>query len=299
MYRMKLGILGVLIVMLRHAEAGITVTDDSGHVLHLERPAQRIVTLAPHLTETLFAIGAGDRIVGTVEYSDHPEAARAIPRIGDSYRIDIERILERKPDLVMAWTSGNPGRQLEALRRLGIPVFFSEPTMLDDIPRTMERLGAVTALPGPSLQASTRFRRHLQALRDRYAGRPVLRVFYQVSDRPLYTLNDRHWVSALLRVCGGTNIFGHLSSLAPAISPEAVVAENPDAILGSQPTDRLSFWQQYSAMTAVRHQAVYPLNADLLSRPGPRLLDGAEMLCSRLDQARVARQKGHDGPSKR
>lgn len=281
-----------LAVQLPSAQAGVAVHDDAGQQVTVGRPAQRIVTLAPHLTEMMFAIGAGNRIVGTVEFSDFPEEARHIPRIGDSYRLDMERILALKPDLVLAWKSGNSQKHLEPLRRQGVPVFVSEPRTLESVPQTMVRLGVLTGSQPGAQGAADRFRHRIETLRLRYAGRRTLDVFYQIADRPLYTLSDQSLAGKLLQLCSGRNIFGHLAPLAPTISTEAVVAADPDVILASQPADRLLDWNRHSGMKAVRNDAVYTLDPDLLSRPGPRLADGAEAVCARLDEARSRQAAG-------
>src|ERR1700722_12073808 len=161
---------------------GLTVTDDTGAAVSLAAPAQRIVSLAPHVTELLFAAGGGARIVGAVSYSDYPPQARAIPRVGDNKALDLERIVALKPDLIVVWRHGNALQQLDRLRDLHVPLYFSDPRKLDDIPATIDKLGTLLGTSSVAARASDAFRRDLANLRTRYASRPAVSVFYQVWD---------------------------------------------------------------------------------------------------------------------
>jgi iron complex transport system substrate-binding protein len=273
-----------------NASAAISVRDDSGATVVLQQPARRVVSLAPHVTELLFAAGAGERIVGTVSYSDYPPAARAIPRIGDNREVDIERLLALKPDLLVVWRHNASSRQLEQLRELGIPLFYSEPHQLADIPDTLQRLGQLLGTEPQALQEAEALRRQLNDLAARYRNRPRVRVFYQVWAKPLYTLNGRQIVSDAIRLCGGENIFASLPVTAPHVDIEAVLQQNPDAIVsGNRPErsdDGLDIWQPYPTLQAVRLHNLFAINGDLLNRPGPRMIAGAAALCETLEQAR-------------
>lgn len=292
---MKRYLFFMLCLVATHALGAISVRDDAGNTIVLQQPAQRIVTLAPHVTELVFAAGGGDRIIGTVSYSDYPPAARSIPLIGDNRLIDIERLLALKPDLLVVWQHNNSARQLEQLHKLGIPFFYSEPHKLDDIPDTLLRLGQLFSTEKQAQQSADELRRKLASLALQYRNRPLVRVFYQVWDRPLYTLNGRHIVSDAIRLCGGENIFDRLPIIAPAINVEAVLLENPEAIvtgdIPNRATSGLALWKQYPALLAVRRDNLFTLNADLLHRPGPRLIAGAAALCEKLEQARTHREE--------
>ena len=189
------------------AFAAISVTDDAGATVTLQRPAQRIVSLAPHVTELLFAAGGGARIVGTVAYSDYPPPARDIPHVGDNRSLDLERIAALKPDLVVVWRHGNAQKQIDRLRALGIPLFFSEPHRMSDIPRSIETLGTLLDTRASAHDAAQQFRQRVDMLRNRYASRPPVTVFYQVWEQPLMTLNGQHIFSDMLALCGGRNVF--------------------------------------------------------------------------------------------
>ncbi|HEX8955276.1 MAG TPA: cobalamin-binding protein [Burkholderiaceae bacterium] len=276
------------------AHADISVVDDAGSTVKLSRPAERVVALAPHLTEMMFAIGAGDRLVGRVSHSDYPAEAQAIPLVGDNLHPDMERIIALKPDLLVVWLHGSAGPQLEALRKLGIPLFYSEPHSLEQIEDTLVRLGKLAGVESQASQVADGMREDLTKLSARYAGRPVVRVFYQVWDKPLYTLNGKHFVSDVLRVCGGENIFAGLAATAPVVNVEAVLQENPEAVVAGDIRGRndsgLNLWRRYPTLLATRRDNLFALDPDLLVRPGPRIVAGAAAVCEDLESARMRRK---------
>ena len=268
------------------ANAAVSVVDDSGHSIVLPSPATRIVSLAPHATELLFAAGAGDKIVGASEFSDHPEAAKRLPSVGGSMQLDIERIVALKPDLVIAWKSGNSARQLSRLRALGITVFDSEPRSFEDIASSLERIGTLAGSDEGRIQA-TKFRATVQSLRQRYAKLSPVTVFYQIWPSPLMTLNDTHFVSEAIRACGGVNIFGKLSALVPTVSREAVVKADPDVIfISDERQDAFDRWREFTQMKAVRQGNLARIDGGAMNRPGPRLANATITLCERIDDAR-------------
>ena len=275
------------------AQAAITVTDDDGQTVTLQQPARRIVSLAPHVTEMLFSAGGGDRIVGAVKYSDYPPAARDIPRVGDNRLVDIERLLALKPDLLVVWRHNASSRQMDQLRKLGIPLYYSEPHKLEDIPEAILKMGQLMGTTQQAQHTASQLRVQLDSLTARYRNRSPVRVFYQVWAKPLYTLNERHILSDAIRICGGENIFAKLTLVAPSLNPEAVLQENPEVIVSGdrsdQTTSGVEFWKQYPSMLAVRRGNLFALDADLVNRSGPRILAGAAQLCEKLDQARTRR----------
>lgn len=274
------------------AKAALTVVDDLGQTLTLPRPALRIVTLAPHLTEDLFALGAGNTIIGTVDYSDYPPAARGIPRIGGYNGFDLERIRALQPDLILAWHTGNPAAQLEKLKALRIPMYFDNSQTLQDIPRALQRLGTLTGKKEAAEAEAKRFSNRIDGLRNNFAAKKKLRVFFQVWEHPLLTINKDQIISDVLRLCGAENIFASLPSLVPSIDEEAVLRSDPDVIMTSDSGNKgkasLARWQRWGSMKAVRsgHLAVLP--PDILERMSPRLADGAEATCKALDTIRTA-----------
>lgn len=277
-----------------NAAAGIRLTDDAGRSVALKQAARRIISLTPHLTELLFAAGAGERVVGTVDYSNYPEQARRIPRIGDSAQLDLERIVALRPDLVLVWRDGNAQRQLDKLLQLGIPVFYNEPRRLPDIARSIEQLGQLAGTEAVALQAARAFNARLAELRRRYSDRAPVSLFFQIWDRPLLTVNGEHLISDTIRLCGGRNVFAGLESLTPAVSMEAVLASDPEAIVGmaaeAGQIGNLEAWKQWPRMRAVARGNLFLIDSDLIGRNTPRILDGAEALCEQLDTARARRR---------
>ena len=279
---------GLLAALLPAAAAGATVsaTDDSGRVVTLAAPAARIISLAPHATELLFAAGAGARVVGVSAYSNFPAEASRLPSVGDAMRADMERIIALKPDLIVGWKSGNNPAQLERLRALGLPVFDSEPRQFDDIASSLERLGALAGTV-EGRAAAARFRADLRALRERYSARKPVRVFYQIWPSPLMTLNDAHIVSEAIRLCGGVNLFGKLAPLVPTVSREAVLKADPEAIFVSD-EDAQAFgrWRGYGNLTAMRNDSLFRIDGGVMNRAGPRMLGATALLCEQIDAAR-------------
>ena len=278
-----------------HADSDkITVQDDAQHTITLPHPAHRIISLAPHVTELLFAAGAGPYVIGVSAYSDYPPAVKQLPSVGDSNALDAERIIALKPDLVVAWNSGNSASQLATLRAIGIPVFESEPHDFATIASSMERLSKLAGTEDIGKPAAAAFRARLAVLAKTYQKRPKVRVFYQIWKRPLMTLNDHHLVSSAIRLCGGENIFGKLPQLAPTVSTEAVLEANPEVIFAADgnnaANDDNSSWRRFPSLPAVAHNNLFALTPDQMSRPGPRILDGVAELCQKLDVARTRRK---------
>jgi len=276
-----------------NAVAAITVKDDGGNTVTLNKPAQRIISLAPHATELIFAAGGGDRIVGTVGYSDYPAEALKIPRVGSHQQIDVERIIALKPDLLVVWLHGNSERQLEHVRKLGIPFYFSEPKKLADIPTSIERLGMLMGTEQQANKVAAAERVELARLAAQYRNRPTVRMFYQVWGKPVYTLNGGNIMSDVIRLCGGENIFANLSIPAPIVTTEAVLLENPEVMMtGDRQAEKsggLEIWKQYKNMLAVKNDNMFSVDADLVNRAGPRLIEGAAMVCEKLELARSRR----------
>ncbi|MBV9891707.1 MAG: cobalamin-binding protein, partial [Rhizobacter sp.] len=266
-----------------------------------ERAPQRVVTLAPNLAELVFAAGAGSSLVGVSELSDYPAQARAIARIGDAGRIDVERVLALKPDLVLVWQRGAVAREIEQLERAGLRLFQLEPQRLDDVARAIERLGVLLGHEGEARRRAAALHAELASLRAAHASVPPVRVFYQVWQQPLMTVNRRQIIDDILSVCAGRNIFAHLAPMVPTVSTEAVVAADPEAILtaseqsgaGAWRRDpgnvAFALWQRQQRMVAARRRWLYTLDGDLISRQGPRIVDGAAAVCAVLDQVRAER----------
>ncbi len=270
--------------------APIIVVDDNGHQIVLSTPAQRIISLAPNITELLYTIGAGTQIVGTIEQSNYPEAATTKPRIGNHHSLDIESIIALKPDLIIAWPSGNPRQQVQLFQQLKIPVFNCEPRHLADIPDTIERLGQLTGNTAPATEVAKNMRQAILTLRQGHQQDRAVRVFFQVWEHPLYTINGDHLISDIIQLCGGQNVFAELPALSPRVSIEAVVQANPEVIIttmegGDKPVT-LQQWQQWPQLQASQKGHLFGIEPDAISVNSTRILTGTQRLCQILDQVR-------------
>ena len=281
--------LALMLLVAPSPAAPVSVVDSAGNKVELATAAQRIVSLAPHATELVFAAGAGARLVGVLAPADWPPQAAAVPTVGDSRFLDLERIVALRPDLAVAWPYVAPA-QLARLRDLGVGVYLSDPHTPDAIADDLERLGALAGTGETASRAAILFRARLAALRAREQGVSRVRVFYEIWHQPLYTVGGAHLISAAIDLCGGENVFAALSLPAPSVSVEAVLAAAPDAIVaGTDGAVRpvwLDAWDAWGSVPAVQRRNVFVVDANLLHRAGPRFVEGAESLCSLLDRAR-------------
>ena len=270
--------------------AEISVRDDIGETVVLEQPAQRIVSLAPNITEVLFYIGAGEQIVGADEYSNYPEQAKQIARVNNHAAANYELILSLQPDLVIAWQSGNGDKIINRIRQLGIPVFVIETHQLEDIPNLFTRFGALSGHLEQARNKAEDFAHRINLLREKYSTRAQVRTFYQIWDEPLITLNGEHMISSVIELCGGSNIFADAIPLVPYVNIESIVAADPQVIIagGSKEEKPHWFdnWSKWGEISAVRNGDVYLIPADLMQRHSVRILSGAEMMCDFLERAR-------------
>ncbi len=277
--------LGIALLLLagQCAAAAINLTDDTCHALHLARTPQRIVALAPHVTELVYAVGAGAQLVGADSASDYPDEVRELQRIGDYSRIHFERVAALKPDLVIGWAGGNRASDIHKLRQMGLPVLLTDAHRLQDVARLLRLIGKATGQAQQGELAARDFERKLDALRRQYRNAPPRRVFYEVWERPLMTIGGPHWISDVLVLCGGRNIFSELAASAPAVSVEAVLARAPEVIVsGTDAPDVAPFWARFTTLPAVKRQAFIRIDASTLHRPTPRLLEGAATLCAKV-----------------
>lgn len=256
-----------------------------------EPAVKRMVSLAPHLTELAFVAGAGDRIVGTAEYSDYPQAAQNIPRVGDAFRVDYERLLALSPQLVLAWETGMQDSTIERIRDLGLRVELFSTQRIADVPRELRRIGALAKTGEAANRAAERFEADMTALAAQYQARESILVFIQINEQPLYTVNGAQIISEVIELCGGLNVFASLGSLAAAVGEEAVIAADPEVILSVDETvtDPFKRWQRWKQLRAVRARNVFKAPSDNLARPTTRLVEGTRAVCEMLDTARQHR----------
>jgi|TARA_B110001450_G_scaffold246592_1_gene260789 iron complex transport system substrate-binding protein len=283
-----------LLVILSFVGAGLSaevmVEDDLGNSVRLEQPANRIVSLAPHLTEMVFAAGAGNKLVGVVSYSDYPPAALNIPIIGSYNNINYEALVALQPDLVLVWNSGNGQELAERLEGLGLTVFVSEPKRLPDIARSLNKLGTLSGTLPAAEKAAAEYLTRYQALVADNSSKAPVNVFIEVWHEPMMTVNGTHIISDSIELCGGINIFAEALPLVPRISVESVVRGNPDVIIATgmanERPEWLDDWLIWSDLSAVKSNSLHSINPDLIGRHSPRILQGVTQLCEHLDRAR-------------
>lgn len=285
-----LGLALLLGVAAMPVQAETCVIDDAEREVCLAQPANRIVALSPGATELVFAAGAGDRVVGVVSFSDYPPEAKQRQSVGSHTRLDLETVLALEPDLLVGWVTGNPHEQLEKLQRLGVPLYLSEPRRFEEVATSLERLSTLAGTRERGQGAADEFRAGVAELRARHADARPVRVFYQVWDEPLMTVNDEHLISQAMSLCGGENVFGELPRLVPRIGEEAVLTADPEAIvaggMGEANRDWLGDWERYEELSAVRRDNLFFVPPSLIQRPTPRLLEGTRILCDHLETAR-------------
>lgn len=290
---LKRSLLSILLTLLPLQTHALAVIDDTGKVINLPQPAKRIVSLAPYLTELIFTAGAGNEVLATSTASNWPPQATNLPRISDDRSIDFERLVKLKPDLILLWHSGTATAMRARAQALGIPVFLSEPRTFEDVATTIERLGVLTDNVKTAQIKANEVRHEASKLAYRYAKKSPVSVFYQVWPRPLMTLNGQHFISHIIRLCGGENIFSKSKISVPIVDIEAVVTANPEVILTTKsnqhPPLDFSTWQHLPQMTATQNGAFVALDPDLLTRPTPRALLATYQLCKVLDTVRQAR----------
>ena len=284
-------LLAILILFFAHNSlAAIEVIDDNGDKLTIANAAQRIISLSPNTTEILFHIGAGEKIVGADEYSNYPQAANKILRVNNHAAANYELILSLKPDLVIAWQSGNGEKIISRIRELNIPVFVVETASLEDIPDLYRRLGQLSGYADQANTQADKFSQRLNQLRKSFSSKKDIRVFYQIWNEPLMTLNGDHMVTDMIELCGGINVFSDAAALVPYVNIESVVAANPQIIIsgGKNKTDLLDsgFWRKWSGISAVINQHLYAIPSDLLQRHSDRILDGTGLMCEYIDLVR-------------
>jgi iron complex transport system substrate-binding protein len=272
------------------SHAAISVVDDSGVTIRLSSPAQRIISLAPHTTELLFAAGAGKSIVAVTAWSDYPPQAKNIPSVGSATELDVERIIKLQPDLVVAWKNGNKPRQIAHLRKFGIQVFESEPKTLDEIANSIKKLSMLAGTEKIGEQQALAFQQKIQVLKNKYQHAAEVRYFYQIWQKPLMTLNGEHLISQALKICGGKNIFSELVPTAPTVNSESVIQKNPEVIfMSSEEKNANSLWQSFPNMMAVSRNNLFTFNGSIMNRAGPRMAEATEQLCEKLELARQRR----------
>ena len=281
----------LLILLFPLVANSITVTDFLGQKVVLDKPAQRIVALAPHIVENIFSAGAGGKIIGVVDYCDYPEAAITIPRLGSMGSFGLEPIVNLQPDLVVIWHSGKGAEMYTKLKELGLTVYASGPQNLEEISKAIRDYGVLAGTEEIANEKAEHFEKKFKQLRDTYQHQRPVRSFYQVWNEPILSINSESFVSGVISLCGGINVFGQSPSIVPKLSIESIIAENPEAIIASGMADErpewLDTWKEWPNLQAVQKNNLFFVPPDLIQRHSARILLGAEILCEQLEEART------------
>lgn len=273
-----------------HSWAAITVTDASGQNLSLPQPAQKIISLSSHLTENIYALGAQHLLVGRIGFNDYPPEAETLPTVGDFTQLDLEKIIQLQPDLILAWHSGSPKKQLEKLQQLGFKVYFSEPQTFAGLINELNQLGQLTGTQTAAQLISHNLTKQINSLAQQYSHLRPVSIFYQVESRPLMTLNKDHLINEAIELCGGVNVFAQLPALVPMLNHEALIKANPEIIFAGVPPEKTNTWQQewykFKYLQAVEKKQLFSLPASIISRPTPRFIQATQQMCTLIDQVR-------------
>lgn len=273
----------------------LCVVDDKQREVCMAHPATRIAALSPGATELIYAAGAGDKVVAVVSFSDYPPEAKQVTSVGSHTRLDLERVLSLKPDLVLAWGTGNPSEQIATLERVGMTVYYVEPHNFGDIVDNIKDMARLSGTENIGYKAADDFIAGIHALATRYQNASPVSTFYQVWDEPLMSMNRDHYISKVVTLCGGVNVFADSPRLIPRLNQEAVLIKNPEAILAGGMGERnakwLEKWRAFPELLATQWDNLFFIPPSLIQRPTPRLLDGARILCEKLDIARQHRRE--------
>lgn len=269
------------------------VVDDKAREVCVAAPATRIAALSPGATELIYAAGGGDQVVAVVSYSDYPPEAKQVTSVGSHTRLDLERLISLQPDLILAWGTGNPSEQIETLERIGLPVYYVEPHEFADIATNLEDMAILAGTEQVGHKVAQRFRDGIEQLRSHYQDAAPVRTFYQVWEEPLMSMNREHYISKVVTLCGGVNVFADSPRLIPRLNQEAVLLENPEAIvaggMGERNAHWLERWRAFPELLATQRDNLFFVPPSLIQRPTPRLLEGAKIMCEKLDIARARR----------
>src|ERR1051326_6451564 len=262
------------------------VTDEAGRHVILPTKIDRIVSLAPNLTEIVYAVGAGDRLVGRTSYCDYPPQAKSVAEIGDTMHPSIERIIALKPQVVLVSTASQLENFTRQLDEQKIAVYVTNPQSLDDVFSSMQKLGDLFGNHDKTVFEVESLRYRAIEVESKSLTVKPIRVFFQVSDQPLYTIGREAYLTDLIKRAGGVSVTAEVPTAFPRFSDEAALASKPEAIIlptgGSMGNANSTVAPALKTSPAALNKRVYKINDDLLSRPGPRLVDGLEQLARAL-----------------
>ncbi|WP_434777020.1 cobalamin-binding protein [Neisseria sp. Ec49-e6-T10] len=264
----------------------ISIKDSEGTIVRLAKPATRVVSLTPHTTEMMLSAGAGTKLVGIVNSADLTNQTKNIPKIGAYNTVSLEKILQQKPDLVLAWTHGNRHNEIKKLRQMGIPVYISNPMELKDIAKEVNDMGVLTGHTDMAKKNSQQFLNRLHNIQNTYKNKPTIRIFIQVSNDPIYTINNQTFLGKMLSICSAQNVFATAKQPAFPVSMEQVVQTNPDMIVSISHQNNLAQWKKWPITASNKNHLLF-FTGKQLSRPSIGILDDLIRLCKQIDQTRT------------
>lgn len=275
--------------------SAIRVVDFTGRTISLAAPASKIVALAPNVVENVFSAGAGDTLVGVMQYSDYPAAAKQIAIVGGYEKINFEKIIELNPDLIIAWQTGNSHSGIQRLVELGYTVYIDQADSLQDVARSIRDIGVLTGHSEKAESVAAAYLEQLNHVQERYKNSAKVRTFYQVWNSPLQTISGNHIISDAIEICGGSNIYADEFAVAPIINIESVLQRDPEAIIASGVSSArpqwLDQWLQWDSLSAVKQDNLFFVNGNHIQRHTVRLLKGINSMCEKLE---LARNRSHN-----
>lgn len=260
-----------------------------------EKQQLRIIALAPHIVESLYEIGAGEQIIGTSDHADYPVAAKEILRVGNYAHLQIEKIMQLKPDVIIAWQTGNPISDLDRLKKYNHKVIYSKPIKLEDVAAELIMLGELTGRQQQAKKVADKYLARLNQLQQAYGNKQAVSLFYELWSRPLRTVAKNAWPQQQIELCGATNPFSKTKDDYPSVGLEQVLVTLPQVIIqpsqhGDESPDRIK-WEKWPHLPAVKNKFIFRLNADKVHRMTTRMLDEVTVMCEQIQQARAFYQK--------
>jgi len=278
----------VVLILAPPAARALEFVDEVGNRVAVPPRPQRIIALVPSLTEILFSLGLDDRVVGVTDFATYPPAARKKPKIGSFFNLNLEKIISLHPDLIVASLDGKQEKIIASLREFHLPIYRVNPKSLNDIYRSISNLGEITATLPQAHRVILSMKKRVGMVEKRVARLPKVRVFYQVGVDPIVTVNGDTFAADLIRRAGGILVTKKNPVLYPRYSIERVIADNPQVIIISSMSPTTNYrrfagtWTRWRSIEAVRLHRVYVIDADLVDRPSPRIVQGLEKIARLL-----------------
>ena len=260
------------------------IADDLGRKIKIPEKVERVVSLAPNLTENIFAVGAGDRLVGVTTFCNFPEAAAKIVKVGDTMNPNIETIIALKPQIVFVSTASQIETFTKTLEASNITVFVTNPKDLSGVLANLRQLGEIFGTMERTSVLLNELQERILAVDERVRDKPKTKTFVQISKEPLFTVGKESFLTEIVERAGGDSVTKAVATAYPKISKETVLALNPDAIILSESPDNTEPNDIFKNSPAMKNKKVFKINADIISRPSPRIIDALEQIADVLHQ---------------